>query len=250
MCNNYQPNDPVTRRSISSLASRYREETGGARETNEGIEERTEHLQWENDRLRAQVKKRSDLDERDTEDSGQAKHPVVRDKGKKLISFDDVDSPVDDDLSSTSLPNRSLAKRKSNKDRSHQRHSHRPEFNNCNGGTFRRATGRGQNQPNEAPGKAFTLPTGAMPLQHILSSPLGQHILDYESPQGFIMPTFAMFDGSSDPYGHMLHYNQAMTLNAGDDHLLCKVFMANLQGPQLAWFHKLPCNSVNAFSEL
>ena len=51
----------------------------------------------------------------------------------------------------------------------------------------------------------------------ILSSPLGQHILDYEPPRGFIMPTFIMFDGSSDPYDHMLHYNQAMTLNVGND---------------------------------
>ena len=64
------------------------------------------------------------------------------------------------------------------------------------------------------------------------------------------MPTFAMFDGSSDPYDHMLHYNQAMTLNAGNDHLLCKVFLASLQGSMLAWFHRLPRNLVNSFSKL
>ena len=64
------------------------------------------------------------------------------------------------------------------------------------------------------------------------------------------MPTFAMFDGSSDPYDHMLHYNQAMILNVENDHLLCKVFLASLQGPALAWFHRLPHNLVNSFSEL
>ena len=64
------------------------------------------------------------------------------------------------------------------------------------------------------------------------------------------MLTFSMFDGSSDPYDHMLHYNQAMTLNAGDDHLLFKVFRASLQGPALAWFHKLPRNSIKSFNEL
>ena len=64
------------------------------------------------------------------------------------------------------------------------------------------------------------------------------------------MPTFAMFNGSSDPYDHMLHYNQAMTLNAGNDNLLCKVFLASLQGLALTWFHRLPHNSVNSFSEL
>ena len=64
------------------------------------------------------------------------------------------------------------------------------------------------------------------------------------------MPTFSMFDGSNDPYDHMLHYNQAMTLNVSNDHLLCKVFPANLQGYALAWFHKLPHNSRNSFNEL
>ena len=58
----------------------------------------------------------------------------------------------------------------------------------------------------------------------MLSSPLGQHILNYKPPHRFVMPTFTVFDGSNDPYNHMLHYNQVMTLNAGNDRLLCKVF--------------------------
>ena len=59
-----------------------------------------------------------------------------------------------------------------------------------------------------------------------------------------------MYDGSSDPYDHMLHCNQATILNAGDDRLLCKVFSANLKGSTLAWFHKLPRGSINSFGEL
>ena len=51
----------------------------------------------------------------------------------------------------------------------------------------------------------------------MLSSPLGQHILDYEPPRGFFIPPFAMYDGSSDPYNHMLHFNQVMILNVGND---------------------------------
>ena len=64
------------------------------------------------------------------------------------------------------------------------------------------------------------------------------------------MPAFTMFDGSNDPYDHMLHYNQAMTLNTDNDCLLCKVFLASLRGPALAWFHKLRRNSLNSFNEL
>ena len=59
-----------------------------------------------------------------------------------------------------------------------------------------------------------------------------------------------MYDGSSDLYDHMLHFNQAMILNVRDDRLLCKVFPASLKGPTLAWFHKLLQRSINSFSEL
>ena len=51
----------------------------------------------------------------------------------------------------------------------------------------------------------------------MLSLPLGRHILDYEPPGGFVIPTFTMCDSSFDPYDHMLHYNQEMTLNADND---------------------------------
>ena len=87
-------------------------------------------------------------------------------------------------------------------------------------------------------------------LNDMLSSPLGQHILEYESPRGFFVPTFATFDCFVDPYDHMLHYNQAMILNADNNRLLCKVFLASLRGHALAWFHKLPRNSINSFNEL
>ena len=85
---------------------------------------------------------------------------------------------------------------------------------------------------------------------NMLSSPLKQHILDYESPLGFAIPTFTTFDGSANPYDHMLHYNQVMMLNANNDRLLCKVLLACLRGPALAWFHKLSSNSINLFNEL
>ena len=68
----------------------------------------------------------------------------------------------------------------------------------------------------------------------MLSSPLGKHILDYEPPRGFVIPPFAMYDDSSDLYDHMLHFNQAVILNAGNDRLLCKVFLASLKDPALA----------------
>ena len=93
-------------------------------------------------------------------------------------------------------------------------------------------------------------PTTVQGPEDMLSSLLGQHILSYESPRGFVIPSFTLYDFSSDPYDHMLHFNQVTILNAGDNYLLCKVFSANLKGPALALFHKLPRRSINTFSEL
>ena len=87
-------------------------------------------------------------------------------------------------------------------------------------------------------------------LEDMLCSPLGPHILSYEPPRSFVMPSFAIYDGSTNPYDHMLHFNQTMILSAGNDCLLCKVFPASLKRPALAWFHKLPRGSINSFSEL
>ena len=107
-------------------------------------------------------------------------------------------------------------------------------------------------QPAFGIGQAFYMPPVALipRLDDMLSSPLGQHILDYESPRGFVIPPFATFDGSTNLYDHMLHYNQAMILNADNDCLLCKVFPASLRRHVLAWFHKLQRNLINSFNEL
>ena len=75
-------------------------------------------------------------------------------------------------------------------------------------------------------------------------------LLTTRSPHGFVILDFTMFDGSADPYDHMLIYNQAMTLNANNDSLLCKVFPTSLLGPTLAWFHKLLPSLINSFNEL
>ncbi|RVW13916.1 hypothetical protein CK203_090005 [Vitis vinifera] len=47
-----------------------------------------------------------------------------------------------------------------------------------------------------------------------------------------------------------MHYRQLMTLDIGNDALLCKVFPASLQGQALSWFHRLPPNSVSNFRDL
>ena len=87
-------------------------------------------------------------------------------------------------------------------------------------------------------------------LDDMLSTPFSSHIIDYEPPREFIVPKFSAYDGSSDPFNHIMHYRQLMTLEIGNDMLLCKVFPANLQDQALSWFHRLPINSVDNFRDL
>ena len=101
------------------------------------LKDRVEHLQRENDRLRAQVEKKHDLGERDVPDNGLARHLTARDKGKEPIVPKDVNTLADDELSLGGSPN--LSPVKSSRARSCQRHSHRPTFSNADNDTFRRA---------------------------------------------------------------------------------------------------------------
>ena len=64
------------------------------------------------------------------------------------------------------------------------------------------------------------------------------------------MPKFSVYDGFSDPFDHIMHYRQLMTLDIGNDALLCKVFPVSLQGQALLWFYCLPMNFVDNLWDL
>ena len=236
------------------------------------LQGQNERLQSKNDQLRVQIKESRDLG-KDVQDNGRTAHPIARNKRKEPIASIDVNTPKDDELSSSSSPSLSLLQaknvREGTKTKSHKRPSPHPTLNDVVSGTSCRArkeAGRRQHQPDQALGDPSVLPVhpvfGTAPTLYMppaaliqrpddmLSFPLRQHILDYEPPHGVCNSDFTMFDGSADPYHHMLHYNQAMTLNSSNNWLLYKVFSASLRGPALAWFHKLPRYSINSFNEL
>ncbi|XP_034674344.1 uncharacterized protein LOC117905555 [Vitis riparia] len=103
----------------------------------------------------------------------------------------------------------------------------------------------GRNPPNEPP-----IGSISKRLDDMLSTPFCSHIIHYEPPRGFLVPKFSTYDRSSDPFDHIMHYRQLMTLNIGNDLMLCKVFPASLQGQTLSWFYRLPPNSVDNFRDL
>ena len=99
---------------------------------------------------------------------------------------------------------------------------------------------------------SHTAPPGSISrrLDDMLSMPFGSRIIKYEPPRGFIVPKFSTYDRSSDPFDHIMHYRQLMTLDIGNDMLLCKVFPTSLQGQALSWFHRLYANSIDNFRDL
>ena len=64
----------------------------------------------------------------------------------------------------------------------------------------------------------------------MLSTPFNPYIINYNFPRWFMVPKFFTYDGTNDPFDHIMHYRQLMTLDIGNDALLCKVFQANLHG--------------------
>ncbi|RVW41184.1 hypothetical protein CK203_069848 [Vitis vinifera] len=73
----------------------------------------------------------------------------------------------------------------------------------------------GRNLPNEPP-----IGSISKRLDDMLSTPFCSHIIHYEPPRGFLVPKFSTYDESSDPFDHIMHYRQLMTLDIGNDVLL------------------------------
>ena len=176
-------------------------------------------------------------------------YTIAHNKGKGPVAPGDVDTLADDELSSGSSPSLNLSPTKNNwesiRTRSHKRPSPYLAFSDSVSGASRRVrrkARRRQYRLGQALGNSPMLPFGTLPLvplahpsfgttptfyiqlttlirrpDDMLSSPLGQHILDYKTSRGFVIPAWTTFDGSADPYDHMLHYNQVMILNVGND---------------------------------
>ena len=77
-------------------------------------------------------------------------------------------------------------------------------------------------------------------LDDMFSTLFGPHIIIYELLRGFVVPKFIMYDGISDPYDHIMHFRQLMTLDIRNDALMCKVFSTSLHDQALSWFHRFP----------
>ena len=169
-----------------------------------------EHLRCKSDQLRAQIEK----NRKDEQANDRDVQPIARNKEKGLVVPNDVDTPADDELSSRSSLSQNLLPAKNTREsirtRSRKRPSPHHTFSDTVSGAshgVKKEAGTRQYRPGQALENPPILPSGTMPPMppthpafgttptfyvpstslirrpdDMLSSPLGQHILDYEPP--------------------------------------------------------------------
>ena len=87
-------------------------------------------------------------------------------------------------------------------------------------------------------------------LSQISRSPFTRGIEKAKLPRRFHQPTFAMYNGRTDPVEHVSQFKQKMAINSQDEALLCRVFPSSLGPMPMRWFNGLRTNSISAFKKL
>ena len=188
------------------------------------LQEHTDYLQQENERLRTRLETN-----RADNLQGAAQHVTLTraNKGKEPALPDHNDHSADEEFSSHSSPLPRRSPPQSNAEAESRKRPPHQSSRAMSGGRHRIPKEDSRDRPrSELAPEHFTTrfggtappflpaqyPFGALPAPHAapyppvrgpydtLSSPLGQHILDYEPPRGFVISPFAVYDGSSYPY--------------------------------------------------
>ena len=87
-------------------------------------------------------------------------------------------------------------------------------------------------------------------LSQISKSPFTRGIEKAKLPRCFHQPTFAMYNGWTDPIEHVSQFKQKMAIHSQDEALLCRVFPSSLVPMQIRWFDGLKENSISSFKKL
>ena len=69
-------------------------------------------------------------------------------------------------------------------------------------------------------------------------------------PRRFHQPTFAMYNGRTDPVEHVSQFKQKMAIHSQDEALMCRVFPSSLGPMPIRWFNGLKTNSISFFKKL
>ena len=87
-------------------------------------------------------------------------------------------------------------------------------------------------------------------LSQISKSPFTRGIKKAKLSRRFHQPTFAMYNGRTDPVEYVSQFKQKMAIHSQDEALMCKVFPSNLGPMPMRWFDGLKSNSISSFKKL
>ena len=87
-------------------------------------------------------------------------------------------------------------------------------------------------------------------LSQISKSPFTRGIEKAKLPRRFHQPTFAMYNGRTDPVEHVNQFKQKMAVYSQDKTLMCRVFPSSLGPMPMRWFDGLKTNSISSFKKL
>ena len=86
-------------------------------------------------------------------------------------------------------------------------------------------------------------------LSQISKSPFTWGIKKAKLPRHFHQPTFAMYNGRTDPVEYVSQFKQKMAVHSQDEALLCRVFPSSLGPMPFRWFDGLRTNSISSFKK-
>ena len=87
-------------------------------------------------------------------------------------------------------------------------------------------------------------------LSQISKSPFTRGIEKAKLLKRFHQPTFAMYNGRTDPVEHVSQFKQKMAVHSQDEALMCRVFPSSLGPMPMKWFDGLRTNSISSFKKL
>ena len=87
-------------------------------------------------------------------------------------------------------------------------------------------------------------------LSQIFKSSFTRGIEKAKLPRRFHQPTFAMYNGRTDPVEHVSQFKQKMAVHSPDEALMCRVFPSSLGPMPMRWFDGLRTNSISSFKKL
>ena len=87
-------------------------------------------------------------------------------------------------------------------------------------------------------------------LSQVAKSPFTRNIEDASLPRRFHQPTFALYNGRTDPVEYVSHFSQKMAVHSRDEALMRKIFLSSLGLMAMRWFNGLKSSSIDSFKKL